>query len=85
MFDFQRRDMKLKRAIVLGLLMIFSVVGLAMGGQNDNRRERRENRQENRADRRDNRRENRADRRQNRRQRRQTWRRRRHNRRKHVM
>lgn len=32
--------MKLKRAIVLALLMIFSVVGLAMGGQNDNRRDR---------------------------------------------
>jgi hypothetical protein len=31
--------MKLKRAIVLGLLMIFCVVGLAMGGQ-DNRRDR---------------------------------------------
>jgi len=36
--------MKLKRAIVLGLLMIFSVAGMAMGGQNDNRRQdRREN------------------------------------------
>ena len=81
MFYFKRRDMKLKRAIVLGLLMIFSVVGLAMGGQNNNRRERRENRQENRADRR----ENRMERRQNRRHRRQTWRRRRHNRRKHIM
>ncbi len=36
--------MKLKRAIALGLLMIFTIVGLAMGGQNDNRRrDRREN------------------------------------------
>jgi hypothetical protein len=85
MFKFKRRNMKLKRALVLGLLMIFSVVGLAMGGQNNNRQDRRENRQENRTDRRENRRENRMDRRHNRRQRRQTWRRRRHNRRKHVM
>ena len=38
--------MKLKRAIVLGLLMICSVAGMAMGGQNDNRRmDRRENNQ----------------------------------------
>jgi Ni/Co efflux regulator RcnB len=37
-------SMKLKRAIVLGLLMIVSVAGMAMGGQNDNRRmDRREN------------------------------------------
>jgi hypothetical protein len=45
--------MKLKRAIVLGLLMIFSVVGLAMGGQNDNRRRDRQdnNRTERRNDR----------------------------------
>ena len=43
--------MKLKRAIALGLLMIFSVVGLAMGGQNNNRRDRRGN---NRMERRDN-------------------------------
>jgi hypothetical protein len=43
--------MKLKRAIVLGLLMIFSVVGLAMGGQNDNRRDRdRNQRSVNRSD-----------------------------------
>ena len=45
--------MKLKRAIVLGLLMIFSIAGMAMGGQNDNRRQdRREN--NNRMDRRNN-------------------------------
>ena len=44
----ERSHMKLKRAIVLGLLMIFSVAGLAMGGQNDNRRrDRRENRENN--------------------------------------
>jgi len=47
--------MKLKRAIVLGLLMIFSVVGLAMGGQNNNRRtDRRENGNNNRMERRQN-------------------------------
>jgi hypothetical protein len=46
-------SMKLKRAIVLGLLMIFTVVGMAMGGQNDNRRmDRREN--NNRMERRNN-------------------------------
>ena len=73
--------MKLKRAIVLGLMMIFSVAGLAMGGQNNNRQDRRENRTE----RRENRQENRMNRRQNRRHRRQNWRRRRHNRCKHVM
>jgi hypothetical protein len=44
--------MKLKRAIVLGLLMIFSVAGLAMGGQNDNRR--RDRQDNNRTDRRNN-------------------------------
>src|SRR5712671_6367171 len=43
----ERRPMKLKRAIVLGLLMIFSVAGMAMGGQNDNRRENRRERREN--------------------------------------
>src|SRR5258706_12631354 len=43
----ERRPMKLKRAIVLGLLMIFSVAGMAMGGQNDNRRENRRDRCEN--------------------------------------
>ena len=47
--------MKLKRAIVLGLLMIFSVVGLAMGGQNNNRRtDRRQNGNNNRMERRQN-------------------------------
>lgn len=47
--------MKLKRAIALGLLMIFSVVGLAMGGQNNNRRtDRRENGNNNRMERRQN-------------------------------
>ena len=45
--------MKLKRAIVLGLLMIFGVLGLAMGGQNDNRRmDRRDNGNRNRTERR---------------------------------
>src|SRR5712671_4436251 len=43
----ERRPMKLKRAIVLGLLMIFSVAGMAMGGQNNNRRENRRERREN--------------------------------------
>ena len=47
--------MKLKRAIALGLLMIFSVVGLAMGGQNNNRRtDRRQNGNNSRMERRDN-------------------------------
>jgi hypothetical protein len=46
--------MKLKRAIALGLLMIFSVVGLAMGGQNNNRTDRRENGNNNRMERRQN-------------------------------
>ena len=68
----ERRHMKLKRAIVLGLLMIFSVVGLAMGGQNDNRRR----------DRQDNSNRHRMDRRESRRDRgNTTWRRGRHRRR----
>ncbi len=47
--------MKLKRAIALGLLMIFSVVGLAMGGQNNNRRtDRRQNGNNNRMESRQN-------------------------------
>ena len=46
--------MRLKRAIVLGLLMIFSVAGLAMGGQNNNRRQDRQDRRDNRMERRDN-------------------------------
>jgi hypothetical protein len=58
--------MKLKRAVLGGLLMIFTVVGLAMGGQiNNRRRERRENRME--------RHENRMERRENRRHRRGRW------------
>ena len=52
--------MKLKRALVLGLLMIFTVVGLAMGGQNENRR--RDRQDNNRMERRNN---NQMERRQN--------------------
>jgi hypothetical protein len=65
--------MKLKKAIVLGLLMIFTVVGLAMGGQNDNRRRDRPN--SNRMERRENGNQNRGNwRRKHRRRHRRHWR-----------